>query len=215
MDTNKKESQRVDWSTYDRVSPTTIQLNDGEKVPFKGIIIGHRKYLGLADYLGMPLFVTLAVSLIPAYIKTWYDKLPSDGWRWTIFVFSLLLGVLSGLFLFRWIYQAKKANDKVGNANIYLNLDKRLLGIRDRAQKGEIIPLDQIQKVSLFRLFSLQMGGLSFKLYARLIITWNDGKRKRITIVHFMDNPESSLHTINDIIHENKDTALPEVKTSD
>jgi len=61
------ENRNVDWSTYDRISPTNIPIEKGNAVPFRGIIIGHRKYLGLIDYVGMPLFVALLVALIPAY----------------------------------------------------------------------------------------------------------------------------------------------------
>jgi hypothetical protein len=196
------ENRNVDWSTYDRISPTNIPIEKGNAVPFRGIIIGHRKYLGIIDYVGMTLFVALLVALIPAYAKAWCDKLPSDAWRWAVSVFFSLLGLVAAYFTFRWIYGAKKANDEAGTANIYLNLEERSLGIRDSASKGIIIPLEKIQKVGLFRLFSLQIGALSFKLYARLIITWNDGGKRRTNIVHFMDDPESSLHAINDILHE-------------
>jgi len=40
--------------------------------------------------------------------------------------------------------------------------------------------------------------------YARLIIFWNDQGKKRMMIIHFMDDPEETAHTLMEIIHERK-----------
>lgn len=198
-------NQTVDWTTYDRISPTTLHLEGKGDVPFEGLVIGRRKFLGIFDYIGMPFLVVLLISLFPFYANVWVKKIQPDWLAWTVFWGLIVLGPIIAILVFFYIYGAKKENDKEGTANVYLNLETRQVGIRDWKGKCAIIPLDQITKPAIFRLFSLQVGPLSFKLYARLIFFWNDGGKKRITIVHFMDDPESTAHLLMEILHERKD----------
>jgi hypothetical protein len=204
-----EEKRPVDWSTYDRISSTDLQLDRKSPVltPFKGIIIGQRQFLGILDYIGYPLFVALLFALCPLF---GYKSIAAIDPSWLgslIFYGSALVGLALAIPLFFYLFRAKKTNDREGTASVYLNLETRELGLRDYNGQGKIIPLDQVIKPMIFRLFSLQVGPLSLKLYARLILEWKDGDKKRITIVHFMSDPEETAQTIMAILHEKKPEA--------
>ena len=150
----------VDYTTYDRISPTTLHLEGQGDVPFEGLVIGRRKFLGIFDYIGMPLLVLLLISLFPFYANAWIKKITPDWLAWTVFWGLIILGPIVAVLVFFYIFGAKKENDKEGTSNVYLNLETREVGIRDWKGKCAIIPLDQIRKPSIFRLFSLQVGPL-------------------------------------------------------
>lgn len=198
MDIEKKP---VDWSTYDRVSPTELTIGE-EKKPFKGIIIGHRKFLGLFDYAGYPFVIFALVSGYPLYAYKTIAAITPTWLGTTLFYFLIVLGVVLAVLLFLYIYKAKKTNDSLGTANVFLNLETRELGIRDYNGKGMVLPLDKIEKPMIFRLFSLQIGPISIKLYARLILKYHEDGKNKYAFVHFMDDPETTAHLINDILHE-------------
>jgi hypothetical protein len=198
MDTEKKP---VDWVTYDRISPTDLDI-DGIKTPFKGIIIGHRKFLGIFDYIGYPFFVFALVSGYPLYGYKTIAAITPTWLGTTLFYFLIVLGVALAILLFFYIYKGKKVNDTEGTANVYLNLENRTLGLRDFNGKGQIVPLSEVEKPIIFRLFSLQIGPLSLKLYARLILKCHENGKTKFVIVHFMDDPEGTAQVINDILHE-------------
>lgn len=194
----------VDWTTYDRISPTTLHLEKEGDVPFKGLVIGRRKFLGITDYVGVPLLVVSLISLFPLYANKYIKMITPDWLAWLVFWGLIVLGMALGVLIFFYIYTAKKENDKEGTANVYLNLESQEVGIRDWKGKCAIIPLNEITKPGIFRLFSLQFGPLSLKFYARLILFWNEDGKKRITIVHFMDDPEETAHLLMEILHETK-----------
>lgn len=198
------QKNTVDWTTYDRISPTTLHLKTGD-VPFRGLVIGRRKFLGFFDYVGMPLFLTLLLSLLPLYANSWVKSIAPSWLGWLVFWGFIVLGPIVGVLVFFYIYGAKKENDKDGTANVYLNLETREVALRDWKGQGAIIPLAAITRPAIFRLFSFQIGPLSFKLYARLLLFYQENGRKKIAIVHFMDDPEETAHLLMEILHEKKD----------
>lgn len=193
----------VDWSIYDRVSPTEL-LIDGKKVPFKGVIVGRRQFLGIMDYAFFPLVVGGLISTYPLYGKASLDKIGNEGIATFLFYFLMVLGILVGAFLVWYILKGKLVNDRFGTANMYMNFGTRELGVRDFKGQGKIIPFDSIVKVVPFRLFSLSIGPLSLHLYGRVFIVWMDGTHKKYTVMHFMDEPMETAHTLSLLMHEPK-----------
>jgi hypothetical protein len=199
----EKESAAVDWMIYDRVSPTTLWI-DGQEKPFKGIVIGRRQFLGIMDYAFFPLVVGGLISCYPLYANASLKSIPNEGFATFLFYFLIFLGLGVGGFLVWYILEGKLVNDRYGTSNIYINLETRELGIRDFRGQGRIIPLDAISKVTPFRLFSISLGPLSLHLYGRVFIKWDEGGHSKISVVHFMDDPAETAHTLSLLMHEPK-----------
>jgi hypothetical protein len=193
----------VDWSIYDRVSPTELSV-DGKKRAFEGVVVGRRQFLGIMDYVFFPIVVGGLISLYPLYGKASLDKIPNQGFATFLFYFLIVLGFLVWAFLLWYILAGKLVNDHYGTSNIYMNFGTRELGIRDFKGQGKIIPLDSIVKVTPFRLFSISLGPLSLHLYGRVFIKWMDQGHLRTTVVHFMDDPMETAHTLSLLMHEPK-----------
>jgi MFS family permease len=194
--------REVDWTTYDRVSPTVIQTKEGNRVPFKGVVIGRRKFVGILDYILVPLVGGAIVGLFPLYGYKVVQAI-RPGWLGSaVFYLCIVLGIALAGFLFWYIFTAKKTNDRDGTANVYLNFETRELGIKNFDGKGRIIPWDSIVKVTAFRFTSLEVGPIGLKFYGRLILTIMKDGKKHLEIVHFVDEPEETAHTLTQILHE-------------
>jgi hypothetical protein len=192
----------VDWTTYDRISPTLIHVKEGTPVPFKGVIIGRRKFIGILDYVLVPLLGGGIVGLFPLYAYKVVQMIQPAWLGAVVFYLCGILGVAILAFLFWYIFTAKRTNDKDGTAAIYLNFASQELAVKDFTGNGKIIPLKSIVKVMPFRFVSIQVGGIGLKFYGRLILTLEENGKKRLEIVHFVDDPEETAHVLTEILHE-------------
>ena len=194
----------VDWTTYDRISPTTIRAKEGT-VPFKGVVIGRRKFVGILDYVLVPLIGGALIALAPFYA---YKQVQTINPAWVaslLFIFCGVAGFVLSLFLFWYIFTAKRTNDREGTPNGYLNFGTRQIAVKDFTGKGQIFGFDEIVKVTAFRFVSFQIFGVGIKLYGRLILTLKENGKKRLEIVHFVDDPEETAHILSEILHEKSD----------
>jgi hypothetical protein len=203
-----ENKSNVDWDIYSRVNETKLVYKDPKKEPtlFKGVIIGRRTLLGLMDYIGSPLIVLILVSGYPLYANKTIKDLQPTWLATTIFYGMILIGIILSLIVFLIIFRAKKTNDREGTGSVYINFETQELGIRDADGYGQVIPLSAIDHPAVFRLFNLQIGPVSIRLYARLILFWKENGRKRITFVHFMDDPDDAAQLIFQITHEKNKT---------
>jgi hypothetical protein len=178
LDKTPTSPKDVDWTTYDRISPTFIQTKEGPLIPFKGVVIGRRKFVGILDYTLVPLVGGALISLFPLYGYKVVNAIQPAWLASVVFYLCIILGIALAGFLFWYIFTAKRTNDRDGTANVYLNFETRELGIKNFDGKGRIIPLDTIVKVSAFRFTSLEVGPIGLKFYGRLILTvMKDGKK--------------------------------------
>lgn len=206
MEENPAPSKpEVDWSTYDRVTHIHLLLGVERKpTPFKGIIIGQRQFMGIMDYIGYPFIVFALVSGYPLYGYKTIQAIQPTWLATVLFYWLMAFGVALALCLFVYLHKARMVNDETGTGAVYLNLETREVAIRDYQNQGTIIPLDSITKLRIFRIFSLELGPISIKLYARLIIHYVQDGKKHVAIAHFMDDAETTAHTLSQIIHEEK-----------